>query len=261
MTKRHSRKSRFSFDNKQTENVRSKTFERKSNIETFDKIVRRNSSKDKERYNKMLIESIKGSPLKFNYKSKGSKSQKIVEYWKDVLTKILKGLFSNYKKIPISIRLICKLIYEELVSLSGLSEEQKKQRALGILSDIIYSNWLITPLFLQPTAYGLIKNNDMNLLFRVLLDLSKIVAHVIKGIHIYGPHMLTWMWMFSEYIEKNSVYGSKFLNSIINVNVPKWKTLDSENLIDIMITSCGLIYKMFRVWCLYSNKLQSNSLK
>ena len=88
------------------------------------------------------------------------------------------------------------------------------------MADVIYSNWLISPMFLQPTAYGLIKHNDVNELFKIFLDFSKLVAHIIRGVRIYGPHMLTWMAMFSDYIEAKIDTGVKFLQAVIDIQIP-----------------------------------------
>ena len=105
ITKKNSRKPRFSFVSKQPLSVRARTFERKGNQHIFEKVYHRNSSRHKNNNNKTLLDSIRDSPIKLNFKSKSTKSLKTVEYWKDVMTKILKGLFSNYKRLPISIRI------------------------------------------------------------------------------------------------------------------------------------------------------------
>jgi hypothetical protein len=98
--------------------------------------------------------------------------------------------------------------------------DKSSKKALGIMADVIYSTWLITPLFIQPTNYGLIKNHDMNYLYKIFLDFSKIIAHIMRGVPIYGPHMLTWMAIFSDFIESKMDSGLKFLNNVIDIKIP-----------------------------------------
>jgi len=59
--------------------------------------------------------------------------------------------------IPSEIRLICKVLYDTLKKNAESLEDKSESFVFEIIADLLYFNWLIFALFIQPHVYGLLK--------------------------------------------------------------------------------------------------------
>lgn len=112
------RRSRYSLTPEKTKNVRTKprSHERPKRVERFNKVKHRCNSREREMYFKLFIDNVKHAPTSVKKsRSRPVDPVKVFDYCKDVLTQILRGLFSNYKLIPIEIRILCRFLYETLL--------------------------------------------------------------------------------------------------------------------------------------------------
>lgn len=154
------RKSRYSIGqkSKNLQGNRTKSTEKIRSTLPIPKIKQRFSSKERENHlsifesSKSLLSSNNNITLyKYN-------SERVIEYLKNI--------------IPSEIRLIWKVIYDTINDHKGNIGEVNENDLLEIVANFLYFNWLIYALFIQPHVYGLLKNNDVNSLLKVIFKIQ-----------------------------------------------------------------------------------------
>lgn len=136
---------------------RSKSEEKLLIDKFLSKKQKRDRSRRKEKYLQLFSSSFRKSYPNAIHIKPDHEPIKLFLYCKEVISDIIKGLFRNYKLIPFEIRILWKWLYETLLSKQQSLGEPVKMSALEMVADLLFSNWLIAPLFIQPSIYGLLK--------------------------------------------------------------------------------------------------------
>ena len=156
---------RFSPKNEDAVSQRRPSFENRLNIERpkvspKKKVLKRNSSDQwRQSYSKLLAFNRRHSPLIYKKYSKSHPDEplKILEYCKTVINNIIERLFSSYDSVPYKIRLFLKIVHSSLMAKESLLGPKPYSKAFSIISEVAFSNWIVSQLFMQPTVYGLMK--------------------------------------------------------------------------------------------------------
>jgi hypothetical protein len=89
-------------------------------------------------------------------------------------------------------KIISKILFNALQKY-GNFKGAKKMTIYKIMGDVIFSNWLVFPLFSNPVEFGLIHNKNMDKLCHIFSDLSQVVNHIMKGTQILETKKDKWI--------------------------------------------------------------------
>ena len=98
--------------------------------------------------------------------------------------------------------------------------EHKSERITNILGEVLYLSCFSKPLFLQPSLFGLISNNEIEKLKHVLKEFSKFVEIIMSGGKIHGALKKTWIYHFKDYISEKHKARNNFINNLISYEIP-----------------------------------------
>ena len=120
---------------------------------------------------------------------------------------------------PIVLKIFIKILYQNLNEVLK-AKANKIEQIFNILGEILFNNWLSKPLFLKPSLYGLISNNEISNLKSVLNEFSKLVGIIMNGGKIHGIQKWTWIYYFKDFIDEKLIARNKLINDLIAYEIP-----------------------------------------
>lgn len=101
-----------------------------------------------------------------------------------------------------------------------MSNKKYQTFVKSILVEMVYSKWLLVPLFVQPTLFGIIRNNDVSETRDILLEFSKLIKLILKQRKLSGNSIHSWTSLFTEFIEERFAEGQQFAETILSFKAP-----------------------------------------
>lgn len=171
--------------------------------------------------NDIKEENSRRSSIKQDLRHKFVDPLQIFEYCKDVVDRVFAAIVQSADRFPPIIKIYCALVRKYLQKYLDMSVQKNQDLVQGIVVEMVYSKWLFYPLFLQPTFYGIIRNNDVNEIHYILLEFSKLIKLILKHKKLAGASMYSWTALFTEFVDERFEEGQQFADTILGFEAPE----------------------------------------